>query len=109
MWENMGGTPNLQVQTIPTDKGGEFVNYDIDSWYQSHDIKHIKVGPKRMHMNTVERQHQSLGEMAKKMLRKVALLKTTVVMRLSMLFIRRTYFTTGLQGAQHLQAIQIEV
>ena len=60
---------------ILTDKGGEFVNSVIDLWYQSQGIEHIKIGPKSSHMNPVERQQQSLGNMAKTMLRHAALPK----------------------------------
>ncbi|DAZ98944.1 TPA: hypothetical protein N0F65_001383 [Lagenidium giganteum] len=52
-------------QRVLTDKGGEFVNDDIDSWYAARGIEHIKVGPKSSHLNPCERAHQSLIEMTK--------------------------------------------
>ena len=74
-WKLRAGVPHLQVHAILTDQGGEFVNGEIDSWYQSQGIEHIKVGPNSSHMNPVGRQHQSLGNMAKTMLRHAALPK----------------------------------
>lgn len=53
------------VKQILTDKGGEFVNGAIDSWYTSRGIEHIKVGPKSSHLNPCEWVQQSLMEMVK--------------------------------------------
>ena len=33
-WKLRAGVPHLQVHAILTDKGGEFVNGEFDSWYQ---------------------------------------------------------------------------
>nr|KAE8934158.1 hypothetical protein PF009_g15856 [Phytophthora fragariae] len=60
-------TVNLKyrVHQVQTDKGGEFVNTDIDAWYKAHGIEHILVGPKSSQLNLCERTHQSLVEMTK--------------------------------------------
>lgn len=56
------------VQQMLTDKGGEFVNSEIEKWYASKGIEHIKVGPKSSQLNLCERTHQSLVEMTKAMM-----------------------------------------
>ncbi|KAE8892049.1 hypothetical protein PF003_g24094 [Phytophthora fragariae] len=60
-------TVNLKyrVHQVQTDKGGEFVNTDIDAWYKAHGIEHILVGPKSSQLNLCERTHRSLVEMTK--------------------------------------------
>ncbi|CAI5703669.1 unnamed protein product [Peronospora effusa] len=68
-WHIMEGHRTLPVKIILTDKGGEFVNHDIDAWYNARGIQHVQVGPKSSQMNPVERQHQSLSDMTKAMLR----------------------------------------
>jgi hypothetical protein len=68
-WEIVEGAPRLPVQIVLTDKGGEFVNREIDDWYKARGIEHVKVGPKSSHLNPVERQHQSLGDMTMTLLR----------------------------------------
>ncbi|DBA04536.1 TPA: hypothetical protein N0F65_011084 [Lagenidium giganteum] len=47
------------VVQVLTDKGGEFVNREIDEWFASRGsgIEHIKVGPKSSHLNPCERVH----------------------------------------------------
>lgn len=56
------------VRRVLTDKGGEFVNRDIDDWYATRGIEHVKVGPKSSHLNPCERSHQSLVLMTKAMM-----------------------------------------
>ncbi|DBA00438.1 TPA: hypothetical protein N0F65_012969 [Lagenidium giganteum] len=55
------------VRRVLTDKGGEFVNAEIDAWYAVRGIEHVKVGLKSSHLNTVERQHQTIASMTKTM------------------------------------------
>ncbi|KAE9215240.1 hypothetical protein PF002_g17430 [Phytophthora fragariae] len=54
-----------KVYQILTDKGGEFVNTEMESRYKAHGIEHVLVGPKSSQLNLCERTHQSLVEMMK--------------------------------------------
>ncbi|KAE9138475.1 hypothetical protein PF010_g950 [Phytophthora fragariae] len=54
-----------KVYQILTDKGGEFVNTEMEPWYKAHGIEHVLVGPKSSQLNLCERTHQSLVEMMK--------------------------------------------
>jgi hypothetical protein len=53
------------VRQVLTDKGGEFVNMQMQEWYKTQGIEHVLVGPKSSQLNLCERTHQSLVEMTK--------------------------------------------
>ncbi|RAW31785.1 hypothetical protein PC110_g11884 [Phytophthora cactorum] len=65
---SLGEHSTYRVQQVLTDKGGEFVNGDIDGWYSAYGIEHVKVGPKSSQLNLCERTHQSLMGMTKAMM-----------------------------------------
>ena len=56
---------SVPVQHVLTDKGGEFVNDGIDTWYAVKGIVHLKVGSKSSQLNPCERAHQTLVTMTK--------------------------------------------
>lgn len=56
-----------------TDGGGEFVNVEIDAWYQQHDIPHITTPPSTSRFNMVELTHQTLGGMMRSMMKESGL------------------------------------
>ncbi|DBA05140.1 TPA: LOW QUALITY PROTEIN: hypothetical protein N0F65_004990 [Lagenidium giganteum] len=41
----------FQVKRVLTDKGDEFGNAEMEAWYAARGIEHVKVGPKRSHLN----------------------------------------------------------
>lgn len=57
------------VRQVLTDKGGEFVNLQMQEWYKAQGIEHVLVGPKSSQLNLCERTHQSLVEMTKATMR----------------------------------------
>ena len=75
-WDVVKGHLALPVQRVLTYLDSEFVVQYIDAWYKERGIEHVKVRPKSSHMNFVERQHQSLGNMTKTMLRESGLSPT---------------------------------
>ncbi|CAI5700998.1 unnamed protein product [Peronospora effusa] len=48
------------VRQVLTDKGQEFCNGTMETWYTEHGIVHTKVGPKASQLNLVDRTHQTL-------------------------------------------------
>ncbi|CAI5717219.1 unnamed protein product [Peronospora farinosa] len=56
------------VRQVLTDKGQEFCNGTMETWYTEHGIVHTKVGPKASQLNLVERTHQTLIGMVKTMM-----------------------------------------
>ncbi|RMX62415.1 hypothetical protein DD238_008194 [Peronospora effusa] len=56
------------IRQVLTDKGQEFCNGTMETWYTEHGIVHTKVGPKASQLNLVERTHQTLIGMVKTMM-----------------------------------------
>ena len=51
----MIGYRTLPGKRALTDKGGEFVNCEIDTWYEARGIEHVEVGLKNTLINPLER------------------------------------------------------
>ncbi|KAJ8554628.1 hypothetical protein ON010_g9857 [Phytophthora cinnamomi] len=62
-------TPQIMVQELLTDGGGEFVNGGMIAWYQEHGISHTPTPPNTPRLNMVERTHQTLTGMLKAMMK----------------------------------------
>ncbi|KAG2776283.1 hypothetical protein PC129_g6400 [Phytophthora cactorum] len=87
------------VQQVLTDKGGEFVHGEMESWYKAHGIEHVLVGPKSSQLNLCERTHQSLIGMTKAIVHQAGFPKSLWPEALrNAVCIKNRVFNKGTQG-----------
>lgn len=96
------------VQQVITDKGGEFVNTEIETWYSTHGIEHVKVGPKSSQLNACERTHRSLGDMTKTKMKASGFPRSMWCEAfMYAVYIKNRIYCKGVQGAPYEQMFGI--
>ncbi|KAE9167269.1 hypothetical protein PF004_g28877 [Phytophthora fragariae] len=84
---------------ILTDKSGEFVNTEMESWYKA---EHVLVGPKSSQLNLCERTHQSLVEMMKASMHDAGFPKTLWLEALrNAVYIKNRIYNKGTGGVSY--------